>query len=66
MENSERFKNIIPENERRRELKRFLACPTHEVSCHNFEAEYWEVYPDVWQMVPGTEKDFGPADNDKN
>ncbi|PIV31861.1 hypothetical protein COS33_00970 [Candidatus Wolfebacteria bacterium CG02_land_8_20_14_3_00_37_12] len=62
MENSERFKNIIPENERRREFRQFSACPTYSINHHNFEAEYWEVYPDVWQVVPGTEKDLGPSD----
>lgn len=62
MENSDRFKNIIPENERKRELRRFSACPTHSMGYHNFEAEYWEIYPDVWQIIPGTEKDLGSSD----
>ena len=53
MENCERFKNIIPEDKRRRELRRFLACPVHKVSCHNFEAEYWEVYSDYMANSAG-------------
>jgi len=60
MENIERFKEKIPENERRREIKRTRNCPEFSVKCHIFEVEYWENYPDVWEMVPGTKKDLGP------
>ncbi len=62
MENSERNFNKIPENQRARKKEQFIACPTNGISCHKFEAEYWETYPGVWEMVPGTQKDLGPVE----
>ena len=44
----------------RREIRKFIACLISFNELHWFEAEYEEIFPGVWQMVPGTLRDLGP------
>lgn len=60
MENMER-NNIIPEGERKRRKDIVIASPVGGGQMRQFEAEYWEIYPGVWEKIPGSERDLGPA-----
>ncbi len=60
-ENLERNFNEIPEEQRKREKREFIASTTGGGPVHKYEAEYWETQQNVWTIVPGTLKDLGPA-----
>ena len=36
--------------------------PTGSGAKRKIEAEYKEIRPDVWEKIPGSERDLGPAD----
>lgn len=64
MENNlERNFDEIPEEQRRREKREFIASTTGGEPVHKYVAEYWETQHNVWAIVPGTLEDLGPAEN---
>lgn len=65
MENLDRSLEI-PENKRQRKLVRSVSSPEGGGEPCEFEAEYWEVRPGVWEIIPGTTRKVRPAPRKEN